>query len=112
MKTNFAFSSKSYLQKKLTCDDNLDDVMDPSLSIANCKYKYKYKCIYKYKYTCKHKCKYKYKKSQYPTCDDNFDGMMDPSLSVASHAGVVGEVAVPDSVDPQLRPIVHHLQKF
>ena len=51
-------------------------------------------------------------KSQYPTCDDNFDGMMDPSLSVASHASVVGEVAVPDSVDPQLRPIVHHLDKF
>ena len=35
MKTNFASSKKSYLQKKLTCDDNLDGVMDPSLSIAN-----------------------------------------------------------------------------
>ena len=101
MKTNFAFSSKSYLQKKLTCDDNLDDVMDPSLH-----------CKCKYKYTCKYKYKYKYNQSQFPTCDDNFDGVMDPTLSIASHARVVGEVAVPDPVDPQLRPIVHHLDKF
>ena len=45
------------------------------------------------------------------TCDDNFDGVMYPPLPIARNTSVVREVAVPDSVDSQLRPIVHHLRE-
>ena len=43
------------------------------------------------------------------TCNDNFDRVMYPPLPVSGDAGVIREVAVPDSVDSQLCSIVHHL---